>query len=391
MNQIIMDPSLDTARTLQRVTFRPSDWIADQADRWSTQENSARVRRGSAEWTELCGTLSLLGDVDPGADVLLEAVVSGRGDAAGMSFGAYKDFLVPLAAADQRYLLQLDLGRSAPWRFCINGRLQEAAWWNSEARKPDDLWLHPLRLKARHPDDVWFEEVALLPFAAPPMISVVMTSNRFAQRLRMALACWARQEVDRGSFEVIVVNPASPDATAAVVAAAAWSFPHLRLTELAVEADIGRNKGAQINRAARLARGRWVLLTDADCLFPPTTMARIMREISSGQPRLLFGERRHLSMRHAHAILAGALQPFENGLMEAPTHSDRSPFGYTQIVPRSVLHSVRYRETINHFAHTDEIFVGDCARRGIRATLLDGLACLHLTHPFSWYGTNEFL
>jgi hypothetical protein len=59
-------------------------------------------------------------------------------------------------------------------------------------------------------------------------------------------------------------------------------------------------------------------------------------------------------------------------------------------VPRQILTDVPYREDMPQFAHSDGAFVNDCRRRGIPSRALDGLSCLHLQHPFAWYGTDIF-
>lgn len=354
-----------------------------------------RVGGGADEWTELRCPIDLLASLAPDGHALIEAVVSGKAAAAGLSFGHFKDFLVELPSGDRSHLLQLEIERGAGWRLRIDGCLQEPAWWTSAAAGADDLCGHEVRLKVRYAQDVLFEEISLRSLAAAPEVSVLITCNRFGQRLRAVLGAWSCQDVPSGSFEVIVANPASADATHAIIAAAAASFPHVRIAELELGSAAGRNKGMMINRAARWARGSWVLLTDADCLFPPSTMRLLQETGATERWQLLFGARHHLSLRQTQGILAGAIDPADAAMHERVTASDRpperSPHGYTQFVPRSLLHAVKYRETVNHFAHTDQIFVADCARRGAAATLLEGLVCLHLTHPFSWFGTDQYL
>jgi hypothetical protein len=67
------------------------------------------------------------------------------------------------------------------------------------------------------------------------------------------------------------------------------------------------------------------------------------------------------------------------------------PWGYTQIVHRSTLERVRYNQELNHFAHSDGMFANECKRHQILPLRLEGLFCLHLDHPFAWYGTDTFL
>jgi hypothetical protein len=234
------------------------------------------------------------------------------------------------------------------------------------------------------------------PAPAACRLSVIITCSRYLQRLRLSLRNWCHQRVAPDAFEVLVVNPASPDGTHEHMMAVARGFPHLAVRELAVDASLATNKGAMINRAARAARGDWIWLADADCLFGPTSAARVLRCVD-GRPddRLFFGERRHLTAGHTDALLAGrydSLRDFEALARHRPWRPpDRHPFGFTQIVRRSVLERIPYREDIGRFDQTDVIFVHDCLRHGIVPEPVAGLVCLHLYHPFAWNGAAGFL
>ena len=87
-------------------------------------------------------------------------------------------------------------------------------------------------------------------------LSVIMTCFRFLQRLKLALRNWCHQDQDLpfGAFEVLIVNPESPDGTHEHLATVARSFPHIRVHEIAVGADLSTNKGAMINRAFEASR-----------------------------------------------------------------------------------------------------------------------------------------
>jgi glycosyltransferase involved in cell wall biosynthesis len=198
-----------------------------------------------------------------------------------------------------------------------------------------------------------------------------------------------------GAYEVLVVNPESPDGTHEYLAAVASSYPHVRVREVPVEAKLAINKAAMINRAFEASKGEWIWLTDADCLFSPTAAETTLAQIHSRPKSLLFGQRRYLTSSQTSELLAGrrdGLNDFETLCLNVgPRKPDHDPWGYTQIVSRSTLERVPYREQVNHFAHSDSLFIQDCARRRIFPAPVDGLFCLHLDHPFAWYGTKAFL
>jgi hypothetical protein len=58
---------------------------------------------------------------------------------------------------------------------------------------------------------------------------------------------------------------------------------------------------------------------------------------------------------------------------------------------RLIIKRIPYSEQVNHFAHTDDMFIDACRKHSIIPKPLEHLFCLHLDHPFAWYGTKTFL
>jgi hypothetical protein len=386
--------SWDGART--GLDSARAEWRDGQGGQWSWQADGARVLTSGSEWASLVwdrSTSTLLGD---SPNVVIDVTISGKAEAAGLSFGDFADFLAPLDGSSPRHHLQLEIDQGAGcFAFRVDGRLQGRHWWDSRVTSVDDLLAGTLTLKARRPADVTFQRLAVQTLQASCRVSVVITCYRFLQRLRIALRNWCHQDLPTGAYELLVVNPESPDGTHEHLAAVARTYPHLRVREIAVHSSLITNKGAMINRALAAARGEWIWVTDADCLFGPTSMAAVMRTLDGRSRQLFFGQRRHLSLADTDALLTGrvdGLHGFDALATAASTQShDDAPWGYTQIFHRSTLQRVRYREELNHFAHTDVIFAEDCIRQAIMPRAIDGLFCLHLIHPFAWYGTTTFL
>ena len=228
----------------------------------------------------------------------------------------------------------------------------------------------------------------------PCRLSVIITCFRFLKRLKLALRNWCHQDLHPSAFEVLIVNPESPDGTHEHLAAVAGGFPHIRLHEIAVGADLSTNKGAMINRAFEASSGEWIWLTDADCLFAPDSAATVLQQVEGQEQYLFYGQRRRLSAAQTDAVLTGradGLQDFAQLAATPNLRVETGPWGFTQIVHRRVFEQIRYSEGVNHFARTDDIFVDDCLRHQIGLKQVEGLFCLHIEHPFAWYGTNYFL
>ena len=327
---------------------------------------------------------------------LIEVTVRGTAEAAGLSFGSFKDFLVPVNQTTGPRRLQLEVdGDTHTWAFRADGRLMTRQWWDSAVHDSGDLLSGAVTFKARRAEEVMFSDLSLHRFASSCRLSVIMTCHRFLQRLRIVLRNWCAQGLPTGAWEIIVVNPQSPDGTAEHLAAVARSYPHVRVREIAIGAEFATNKGGMINRALAGCTGDWIWLTDADCLFSVNAAAAVLAQVEGRDNHLFYGSRRHLSAAQTDALLAGridGLRDFETlAAGDALRPQDQSPWGYTQIFHRSTLGRLRYREDINHFAHSDDTFVDMCRRKGLRSALLDGLFCLHLDHPFAWRGTRMFL
>ncbi|WP_010221551.1 glycosyltransferase family 2 protein [Pseudomonas donghuensis] len=108
------------------------------------------------------------------------------------------------------------------------------------------------------------------------LISVVVPTYNYARVLPRALDSVLRQWAD--DLELIVVNDGSKDETLAVLAGYEARYPQMRVIDQAnAGAAAARNKGiAQ-------ARGRYVLLLDADDELMPTAIA-VLRETLQANP-----------------------------------------------------------------------------------------------------------
>jgi Glycosyltransferase like family 2 len=370
-----------------------AEWQAHGGD-WQFEPPEARVRADGEEWVELERDAGLPA-VPEGKNLLVEVAVAGEGEAAGISFGAYRDFLVPPAEVPRRVQVEIDPLRGA-WAHRVDGRPCPSAWWNEGVGSVHDLLGGRLTLKARFPKDVTFSDLAVREVDAGRRVSVVLTCSRFLQRLRLALRNWCAQDLPAGTLELLVVNPESPDGTADYVAVVARSSRHVSVREVRVPAALATNKGAMINKALEVVAGDWIWIADADCLFPAGTAREALRQAEAEPRHLYFLRRRYLSESQTDALLTGTLDPVrdleELATAAAGARDDHeAPWGYSQLVPRDVLERVRYRDDVNNFTSTDESFAQDCRRNGYPPLALNGLFCLHLHHPFAWDGTDAFL
>lgn len=393
---VLTQPVSEWQRALAGDQHARAQWQIAEGGKWLWQRDGVSVRNSGAEWSAFVWQRGRAPTFAALKNFLVEVTISGKAEAAGLSFGPYKDFLGELDPNRGARHLQLEVDVDAGrWAFRVDGQLQHRSWWDSAVGGVDDLVNGMLTFKAKRVERVLFQDLDIHTFQASCRLSVIMTCYRFLQRLRVSVRNWCHQSVASGLYEILVVNPNSPDGTHEYLAAVAHSYPDVRVRELAVGAELATNKGTMINRAIEASWGEWIWLTDADCLFSPRCAAAVLDQLGGRTRRLLYGQRRYLTAGQTDALLSGRIDGLRDfdalsqcATARAPEHA---PWGYTQIVHRSTLGRLRYREELNHFAHSDGMFVEECRRHGILPETIDGLFCLHLDHPFAWYGTNVFL
>jgi glycosyltransferase involved in cell wall biosynthesis len=125
--------------------------------------------------------------------------------------------------------------------------------------------------------------------AVPPLFSVVVPAFNEAagigatlERLRAYLGGTAL------SWEIVVVDDGSADATAATVEALAASDPRVRVVRG------GRHgKGAAVRRGMLEASGSWRFMADADLSMPPDNIGRFFAALKTSvpAPHVLIGSR----------------------------------------------------------------------------------------------------
>src|SRR5207249_3769073 len=84
-----------------------SNWRAT-GGRWTFGQDAVTVAGDDQEWVTLESNLGVVPPAE-GENVLIELTVSGKGEAAGVSFGHYRDLLAPLSESVPRRLrLEID-------------------------------------------------------------------------------------------------------------------------------------------------------------------------------------------------------------------------------------------------------------------------------------------
>jgi dolichyl-phosphate beta-glucosyltransferase len=182
-------------------------------------------------------------------------------------------------------------------------------------------------------------------------LSVVIPALNEEQRLPPTLArigAYLAAHPDWLPAEIIVVDDGSSDGTAA--AAADVGLPDGIAFNIS-EHDANCGKGAAVRTGFGLARGHWVLLTDADLSSPIEELAVLARAVS----------------RRVVAIGSRAL---DRRLVEIPQPRHRDLMGRTFNLVLRILGLTHVSDTQCGF----KLFPGDLARELARVQRLDGFA-----------------
>lgn len=95
-----------------------------------------------------------------------------------------------------------------------------------------------------------------------PKVSIILCARNEARNLRLFLPGILAQQYS-GSWEIIVVNDASEDESAAILLEFQQHHPYLRSIEIADKRHLGKKQALTVGIAA--AQYEHILLTDADC------------------------------------------------------------------------------------------------------------------------------
>ena len=152
-----------------------------------------------------------------------------------------------------------------------------------------------------------------------PFLSVIVPAHQAAGFLSETLGALAGSDLPRDRWELLVVDDASSDATAAI--AAGWAD---RVVSLPAPAH---GPGSARNAGVKESRGEWVVFIDADVRVHQDTLRRMTEAIAS-EPEMdaLFGaydegpphpsflsQYRNLLHRYVHLESAGEVDTFWGG------------------------------------------------------------------------------
>jgi GT2 family glycosyltransferase len=107
-----------------------------------------------------------------------------------------------------------------------------------------------------------------------PLVSVIVAARDEAHTIAAGLA--SLRALSGVPLEIVVVDDRSADGTGAVALRAAAGDPRVRLTRVDALPPGWLGKTHALARGAEAARGEWLLFTDADVVFAPDAVRRLL-------------------------------------------------------------------------------------------------------------------
>jgi glycosyltransferase involved in cell wall biosynthesis len=186
---------------------------------------------------------------------------------------------------------------------------------------------------------------------ALPPVSVVVAARNEADRLPTLLDAMLRQT--HPTYEIIVVDDASTDATAKVVRAWQQRHDHLRLVQ--VTRPVAPRKKHALTQGIAAARYERLAFTDADCTPPPSWLRALAAHAHQHPEALLIG---YSPFRRQPGLLnrLACYETFVTGVMTAASAGLDRPYmavGRNLSYPRSLF------ARIGGFAHSRRSMSGD--------------------------------
>jgi glycosyltransferase involved in cell wall biosynthesis len=227
-------------------------------------------------------------------------------------------------------------------------------------------------------------EIEPLPPARRPRVSIVVPACNEEETIRPALL--SLLNLDYRPLEIIVVNDRSTDRTGEILAGMRQEYPQLVILDIweLPAGWLGKNHALQ--QGAETARGEYLLFTDADIHFAPSTLSRAMTLMVGEQIdhlSLIFRNVARGRLLNAMMIDAGAGLFFLLKPWKAPDPRSRrfSGVGAFNLLPRSVYFRVGGHERIKMHP-IDDIMLGKIVKlSGYRQDCLSGYDFLQVR----WY------
>ena len=228
------------------------------------------------------------------------------------------------------------------------------------------------------------------PVAVGPLVSIIIPARNEARDIGRAVASHLSQTYR--NIEVILVDDQSTDATSEVARQAANGDPRLRIVQGEPLPDGWVGKSWACHQGSRLARGEWLLFSDADVIHAPDTVGRCLAmAIRLGRGGLTIAPRVETGTVAERVVMPAAIQLIQTMVAPGPVaRLSWTPItvavGAFLLVRRDVYDTVDGHAGIGHHMVDDLQLAAAIKRSGHLLVPADGTRLLHLR---MYRGTGE--
>lgn len=193
-------------------------------------------------------------------------------------------------------------------------------------------------------------------------ISIIAPARNEADAIEACLQSILTQNYPANSYEILIVDDHSTDATPQIVLQLAKQFPQIKLIALADFVDEKNSKSFKkkaIETALKQAKGELIVTTDADCIVPPNWLALIASYYETKNPKFIAAPVNFYQEK-------SALERFQSldfiGMMGVTGAGIQGNFmnmcnGANLAYPKSAFYAVNGFEGIDHVASGDDMLL----------------------------------
>ncbi len=200
-----------------------------------------------------------------------------------------------------------------------------------------------------------------------PQVSAILPARNEEANIAAAVESLARQTVP---LEILVVNDASTDGTAAILAQLRTRFPQLHVIEIENDAVPAGwvGKSYAISRGVEQARAPWLLFTDADVRHQPEAVAKAVATArKTGAALVSYSPEQEMPTWWEQAVIplvyCRLAKQFSYKQVSNPAHRAAAANGQWLMMSR-----VAYDAVGGHTAVRDEILEDVALARRVKAT-----------------------
>lgn len=186
-------------------------------------------------------------------------------------------------------------------------------------------------------------------------ISVLVPARNESDNILACLQSLVAQHYPPELMQVIVIDDASEDDTAAKVNSMQRKYPFIECLRLANDAGMQSHKKRAIEMGIAHAAGELIVCTDADCLMGPMWLATIVQRFEKGDVQFIASP----VVYHTVPTLLSVFQTLDFMTLQGISGASVSQRFHTMCNGANIAYSKKAFEAVNGFAGIDALPTGD--------------------------------